>query len=100
MPLSATNISGGKVGIFGTSDDINLAAQANIKMKAGTLLNFGGIYGQALFGDIHLDSYKMNLYSTSYTKITSLGTPAVSTQTLPYTDATQKGIEINSGVLS
>ena len=95
----ATNISGGKVGIFGTSDDINLAAQANIKMKAGTLLNFGGIYGQALFGDIHLDSYKMNLYSTSYTKITSLGTPAVSTQTLPYIDATQKGIEINSGVL-
>ena len=95
----STNISGGKVGVFGTSDDINLAAQGNIKMKAGTALNFGGIYGQALFGDIHLDSYKMNLYSTAYTKITSLGTPAVSTQTLPYIDATHKGIEINSPVL-
>ena len=32
-------------------------------------------------------------------KLTALGTPAVSTQTLPYIDATQKGIEINSGVL-
>ena len=92
----STNISGGKVGIFGTSDDINLAAQANIKMKAGTALNFGGIYGQALFGDIHLDSYKMNLYSSAYTKIHSLGTPAVSTQTLPFPDVGHLGIDINS----
>jgi len=92
----STNISGGKVGIFGTSDDVNLAAQANIKMKAGTALNFGGIYGQALFGDIHLDSYKMNLYSSAYTKIHSLGTPAVSTQTLPFPDVGHLGIDINS----
>jgi hypothetical protein len=96
---AGTNISGGKVGLFATSDDINLAANANIKMKAGTLLNGGGIYGQALFGDVHFDSYKMNLYSTSYMKLTALGTPAVSTQTVPYADATQKGIEINSPVL-
>jgi hypothetical protein len=96
---AGTNISGGKVGLFATSDDINLAANANIKMKAGTLLNGGGIYGQALFGDVHFDSYKMNLYSTSYMKLTALGTPAVSTQTVPYADATQKGIEINSAVL-
>lgn len=96
---TATNISGGKVGVFATADDINLAANANVKMKAGTALNFGGIYQQALFGDVHIDSYKMNLYSTAYTKITSLGTPAISTQTLPYPDVSHKGVEINSGAL-
>jgi hypothetical protein len=32
-------------------------------------------------------------------KLTALGTPAVSTQTLPYIDASHKGIEINSPVL-
>ena len=96
---AGTNISGGKIGLFATSDDINLAANANIKMKAGTILNSGGIYGQALFGDVHFDSYKMNLYSTSYMKLTALGTPAASTQTLPYPDASHKGIEINSPVL-
>ena len=96
---AGTNISGGKIGLFATSDDVNIAANANVKMKAGTLLNGGGIYGQALFGDVHFDSYKMNLYSTSYMKLTALGTPAVSTQTVPYADATQKGIEINSAVL-
>ena len=93
---AGTNISGGKVGLFATSDDINLAANANIKMKAGTPLNFGGIYGQALFGDVHLDSYKMNLYSSAYTKIHSLGIPAVSTQTLPFPDVGHLGIDINS----
>jgi hypothetical protein len=65
-------------------------------MKAGTPLNFGGIYGQALFGDVHLDSYKMNLYSSAYTKIHSTGIPAVSTQTLPFPDASHLGIDINS----
>ena len=93
---AGTNISGGKVGLFATSDDINLAANANIKMKAGTALNFGGIYGQALFGDVHLDSYKMNLYSSAYTKIHSTGIPAVSTQTLPFPDVGHLGIDINS----
>lgn len=93
---AGTNISGGKVGLFATSDDINLAANANIKMKAGTVLNQGGIYGQALFGDVHLDSYKMNLYSTAYTKIHSTGIPAVSTQTLPFPDVGHLGIDINS----
>ena len=93
---AGTNISGGKVGLFATSDDINLAANANIKMKAGTALNFGGIYGQALFGDVHLDSYKMNLYSEAYTKIHSTGIPAVSTQTLPFRDVGHLGIDINS----
>mgnify|MGYP003665332865 CR=1 FL=1 len=93
---AGTNISGGKVGLFATSDDINLAANSNIKMKAGTALNFGGIYGQAVFGDIHLDSYKMNLYSIAYTKIHSTGLPAVSTQTLPFPDVGHLGIDINS----
>ena len=93
---AGTNISGGKVGLFATSDDINLAANANVKMKAGTVLNQGGIYGQALFGDVHLDSYKMNLYSSAYTKIHSTGIPAVSTQTLPFPDAGHLGIDINS----
>lgn len=93
---AGTNISGGKVGLFATSDDINFAANANIKMKAGTALNFGGIYGQALFGDVHLDSYKMNLYSSAYTKIHSTGIPAVSTQTLPFPDVGHLGIDINS----
>ena len=93
---AGTNISGGKIGLFATSDDINLAANANIKMKAGTPLNFGGIYGQAVFGDIHLDSYKMNLYSVAYTKMHSTGTAAVSTQTLPFPDVGHLGIDINS----
>ena len=93
---AGTNISGGKVGLFATSDDVNIAANANIKMKAGTALNFGGIYGQALFGDVHLDSYKMNLYSSAYTKIHSTGIPAVSTQTLPFPDVGHLGIDINS----
>ena len=97
---TAVNVSGGKVGLLATADDINLAANANIKMKAGSNpLTFGGIYAQALAGDVHIDSYKMNLYSTAYTKITSLGTPAVSLQTLPYPDLGHKGVEINSGVL-
>ena len=98
---TAVNVSGGKVGLFATADDINLAANANIKMKAGSNpLTLGGIYAQALFGDVHIDSYKMNLYSTAYTKITSLGTPAfLNPQLLPYTDLGHKGVEINSGVL-
>ena len=93
-----TNISGGGVGILSTSDDINLQSYGNIKNLCNPI-GFGGYYVSALAGDVHLDSYKMNLYSTSYMKLTALGTPAVSTQTLPYIDATQKGIEINSGVL-
>ena len=94
-----TNISGGGVGLFATSDDVNIVAYDNIKNKSGNPLSTGGFYVQSLFGDVHIDSYKMNLYSTAYTKITSLGIPAISTQTLPYPDATQKGIEINSPVL-
>ena len=93
-----TNISGGGVGILSTSDDINMQSYGNIKNLCNPI-GFGGYYVSALAGDVHLDSYKMNLYSTSYMKLTALGTPAVSTQTLPYVDATQKGIEINSPVL-
>lgn len=94
-----TNISGGGLGLFATSDDVNIVAYDNIKNKSGNPLSTGGFYIQSLFGDVHIDSYKMNLFSTAYTKITSLGLPAISTQTLPYPDVTQKGIEINSPVL-
>ena len=94
-----SNISGGSVGLFATSDDVNIVAYDNIKNMSGNILSAGGFYVQSLFGDIHMDSYKMNLYSTAYTKITSLGIPAISTQTIPYPDATHKGVEINSPVL-
>ena len=93
---AGTNISGGKVGLFATSDDVNIAANANIKMKAGTPLNFGGIYGKAEWGDVHLDSAQMNLTSKTYTKIYSLGLPSVSLRTLPYPDAGHLGIDIDS----
>ena len=92
----ATNISGGKVGVFATSDDVNLAANANIKMKAGTPLNFGGIYGQALFGDVWLDSAQMSLTSSTYTKIYSQGLPSASLRVLPYPDVSHLGIDIDS----
>ena len=85
--------------MFATSDDVNIVAYDNIKNKSGNPLSQGGFYVQSLFGDVHIDSYKMNLFSTAYTKITSLGLPAISTQTLPFPDATQKGVEINSPVL-
>jgi len=91
-----TNISGGSVGIFASTDDINLAANYNIKNKSGSLLNGGGFYVQSDYGDVHLDAYKMNLYSSTYTKITAAGIPAISTQLLPYPDVTHKGVEINS----
>ena len=93
---AGTNISGGKIGLFATSDDINLAANANIKMKAGTPINFGGIYAQATYGDVHLDSAQMNLTSSTYTKIYSQGLPSVSLRTLPYPDAGHLGIDIDS----
>jgi hypothetical protein len=94
-----TNISGGGVGLFATSDDVNIVAYDNIKNKSGNPLSPGGFYVQSLFGDVHIDSYKMNLFSTAYTKITSLGVPAISTQTIPYPDMAHLGVEINSPVL-
>jgi hypothetical protein len=93
------NVSAGRVGILSTADDVNITAVNDLKMKAGTPLTFGGIYSDAHFGDIRSDSYKMNLTSTSYTKIHSLGLPAISTQLLPYPDVTHKGVNITSPVL-
>ena len=95
----AVNVSAGRVGILSTADDVNITAVNDLKMKAGTPLTFGGIYSDAHFGDIRSDSYKMNLTSTSYTKIHSLGLPAISTQLLPYPDVTHKGVNITSPVL-
>ena len=90
-----TNISGGGVGILSTSDDINMQSYGNIKNLCNPI-GFGGYYVSAIAGDVHLDSYKMNLYSSAYTKIHSLGTPAISTQTLPFPDVGHLGIDIDS----
>jgi hypothetical protein len=90
------NISGGGVGIQAIADDINLAATNNTKIKTGSILNGGGFYVNALFGDFNIDSYKTNMYSIAYTKIHSTGTPAISTQLLPYPDAGMNGVDISS----
>jgi len=91
-----TNISASGISVLAASDDINMAAIGNIKTKAGTDETKGGFYVQALHGDLHLDSYKANMFTETYTKISSKGTPAESDQALPYADAGHHGIEINS----
>ena len=73
-----------------------MAAIGNIKTKAGTDETKGGFYVQALSGDFHIDTYKTNMFSETYTKISCKGTPAESDQALPYADAGHHGIEINS----
>ncbi|MDB4576078.1 hypothetical protein N9091_00005, partial [bacterium] len=95
-----TNISGAGIGLHATADDINMVAQTNIK----SMTNMGGMYFKCLFpgniagdgGDFHVDSYKTNLYSVSYTKIHSTGLPAISKQLLPYPDVGHLGIDISS----
>ena len=91
-----TNISAAGISVLATADDINVAAVGNTKIKTGTDESKGGFYVQALHGDLHLDSYKANMFTETYHKITSKGTPAVSEQTIPYKDAGHKGLEINS----
>ena len=94
------NISGAGVGLYASADDINLVAHTNIK----GLATLGGMYWKCIAppnpagdgGDFHVDSYKTNMYSLSYTKIHSTGTPALSTQTLPYPDVGHNGVEISS----
>lgn len=93
------NMSAGGIGMQATADDINLVAVNNTKIQTGNITNGGGFYCSAVFGDFHIDTYKTNMFSTAYTKITSLGTPAISTQVLPYPDLGHKGVEINSPVL-
>jgi hypothetical protein len=89
--MSASGIS-----VLAHSDDINMGAKGNMKFATGDEETKGGFYVQALSGDFHIDSYKANMFTESYTKISSNATPAVSTQLLPYADAGHKGIEINS----
>jgi hypothetical protein len=91
-----TNVSANGISVLASGDDINVGAVGNIKIKAGTEETKGGFYVQSLHGDMHLDSYKANIFSETYTKISSKGTPAVSNQTVPYADAGHHGIEINS----
>ncbi len=98
-----TNISGSGVGIFASADDINMVAMTNLKAKT----TLGGMYFQCLLpggpanlagdgGDFHVDAYKMNLNSAAYTRIHSMGTPAISDQTLPAPDLGHLGIDIQS----
>ena len=91
-----TNMSCSGLSILAHSDDINMVSDGSIKMNTGTEETKGGFYVQSLFGDCHIDTYKMNLFSETYTKISAKGTPAESEQLLPYADAGHKGIEINS----
>jgi len=91
-----TNMSASGVSVLATSDDINMGAKGNMKFATGDAETKGGFYIQALSGDFHVDSYKANMFTESYTKISSKGTPAVSEQLLPYADAGHHGIEINS----
>jgi hypothetical protein len=94
------NVSGGGIGLFATADDINMVANANVKAQA----TIGGMYFRCIApgnpandgGDFHVDSYKMNLNSAAYTRIHSMGTPAISTQVLPAPDAGHLGIDIQS----
>ena len=91
-----TNMSASGVSVLATSDDINMGAKGNMKFATGDDETKGGFYIRALNGDFHVDSYKMNLFSETYTKMTAKGTAAESEQLLPYADAGHKGIEINS----
>ena len=97
----AVNVSAGRVGILSTADDVNITAVNDLKMKAGSPANGGGIYSDAHFGDIRSDSYKMNLTSTTYTKIHSLGLPVIPpfNKLIPYPDIGHKGVHITSPIL-
>ena len=94
------NVSGAGIGLHATADDINMIAKTNLK----ALTTMGGMYFKCLMpgnvagngGDFHVDSYKMNLNSISYTKIHTTGVPAVSSQLLPIPDAGHNGIDIHS----
>ena len=98
------NVSGLGVGIYAKGDDMNLVAHQHLKASTAV----GGMYFKCLSpgtvapgmtsngGDFHVDSYKMNLNSASYTRIHSLGTPAVSAGTVPYMDVGHLGIDIYS----
>ena len=94
-----TNISAGGISVLASADDINMGAKGSMKFKTGDSETLGGFYVQALDGDFHIDSYKANMFTESYTKISSKGTPAESEQVLPYPDAGHKGVEINSADL-
>ena len=91
-----TSVSAAGISMLATADDINMGAKGNMKFATGDEDTKGGFYVQALSGDFHIDSYKMNMFSESYTKLTSKGTPAVSEQLLPYADSGHHGIEINT----
>ena len=98
------NASGLGVGVYAKGDDINLVAHQHLKASTAV----GGMYFKCISpgvptpgmtsngGDFHVDSYKMNLHSLSYTKLHSTGLPAVSAGLLPYPDVGHNGIDIYS----
>ena len=91
-----TNISCSGLSVLAHSDDINMGAKGNMKFATGDKDTLGGFYIQALKGDFHVDSYKSNMFTESYTKISSKGVPCVSDQLLPYADSGHHGIEMNT----
>ena len=91
-----TNMSAGGISLAATADDINMGAKGNMKFATGDDDTKGGFYVQALKGDFHVDTYKTNMFSETYTKISCKGTPAESEQVLPYADSGHHGIEINT----
>ena len=91
-----TNMSANGISVLATGDDINVGAKGNMKFSTGDDDTKGGFYVQALSGDFHIDTYKTNMFSETYTKISCKGTPAVSNQTIPYVDSGHHGIEINT----
>ncbi len=90
------NMSASGISALATSDDINMGAKGSMKFKTGDSETLGGFYVQALDGDFHIDTYKTNMLSKTYTKISSEGTPCVSDQLLPYADSGHHGVEINT----
>ena len=94
------NVSGAGIGLLSTADDINMVAHTNLK----ALSTLGGMYFKCIAppnpagdgGDFHVDSYKMNLHSLSYTKMHTTGIPCVSKQVAPFPDAGHNGIDIHS----
>ena len=90
------NMSASGISALATSDDINMGAKGSMKFKTGDSETLGGFYVQALDGDFHIDTYKTNMLSKTYTKISSEGTPCVSDQVLPYADSGHHGVEINT----
>jgi len=76
---NAVNISGGKVGLTASADDINIGALNQIKLQTVGIpgLKSGNIVLKAPLGDLNLDSFAVNMLSHSYIGITAFGLPDI-----------------------